>query len=172
MGVKPSALGTEMYFIGNNGTGSTTKGFRIGRGASDNIIFQITKGVSETYIVNVSFPGFFDSTSWVYLTITGDGTDWYLYKDDELFGSGIFTSSFSTGDSTQTLSIGKVGTTSTQYWDGAISNVLIYNKFFTESESLATYSIQSNTFGETELANQSMDSLATQGGDTLIIEEI
>jgi hypothetical protein len=70
------------------------------------------------------------------------------------------------------LSIGKVGTTSTQYWDGAISNVLIYNKFFTESESLATYSIQSNTFGETELANQSMDSLATQGGDTLIIEEI
>jgi hypothetical protein len=172
MGVKPSALGTEMYFIGNNGTGSTTKGFRIGRGASDNIIFQITKGVSETYIVNVSFPGFFDSTSWVYLTITGNGTDWYLYKDDELFGSGIFTSSFSTGDSTQTLSIGKVGTTSTQYWDGAISNVLIYNKFFTESESLATYSIQSNTFGETELANQSMDSLATQGGDTLIIEEI
>lgn len=172
MGVKPSLLNTEMYCIGNNGTGSLTKGFRIGKNSSNNFIFQITKGVSETYILNISLSGFFTDTSWVYMTITGDGTNWYLYKNNELFSSGTYSSSFSTGDSSQTLSLGKVGSTSTQFWDGAISNVIIYNKFFTETEALSTYSIQSNRFGKTELADESVNLLSTQNGDVIIMQEI
>jgi hypothetical protein len=169
--VKPSALNTNMYFIGN-GNDTTTKGFKIGKNSSNDLVFELTKGVSGEYVLSGNSPSFFADTAWVNIILVGDGTDCYVYKNGALTGEPITLSSFSSGDSSQTLTIGKVNGSSTEFWNGAIGSVLIYNVPFTQADVTSNYTKQYTVFNYTQFADQPKNSIIIQNGDQLVLQEL
>lgn len=146
--VKPSLLGTAMYFMGNNDGTTGSKGFYIGKLANDRLWIVTTRGVSGQLVLSLQVVNYFTDTNWVHITVTSDGTTAQAYKNGVQFGSPSNPiTTLSTGDSTRVLNIGRINTFTQQYWNGNISIVRIYNRCLSSTEVLQNFNAQKSRYG-------------------------
>ena len=137
---------TQSAIMGNNRNITTEKGFLIGKGTSVNAIrFVITNG-SGTIMFTQQINNYFLNDDWVFVTIVGDGTKVIFYKNGSLFQNGNNLGTLSTGDSTRTLSVGRVNGT-TLWWSGNISQTSIYDIDLSSTEISTIYNATKSRYG-------------------------
>jgi hypothetical protein len=157
--------------LANRGELATTKGFFLNK-SGGNLLFQITKNDSKNFVLNLILSNFFTDTSWVNITLVGDGTNCTVFKNGVQFGNSTAFSSFTTGNSTDLLYVGKIPGSSGVTETASIGMMTINNITIPSSIILENYDNNSSVYGFTEIADQIADSLATQSGDILILENI
>jgi hypothetical protein len=130
---------TQRAIMGNNRNSGTEKGFLLGRGtASSRIRFVMTNGTDNVF--SQQYDNYFLDDNWVFVTIVGNGTNVIYYKNGTLFQTGPSLGTLSTGDSTRTLSVGRVNNlTLSLLWSGNISQISIYNRTLSAQEVLQNY---------------------------------
>jgi hypothetical protein len=145
--VKPSVLGTAIYFMGNNDGTSGFKGFFFGKLANNRLYLVVTTGVGGQFVMNYQPSNYFTDTNWVNVTVSSNGSVATAYKNGVQFGSPSSTiTNFSTGDSQRTLAVGRINNLSA-YWDGNIATAQIYNRALSASEVLQNYNAIKSRFG-------------------------
>jgi hypothetical protein len=139
---------TQRAIMGNNRNAATEKGFLLGRGtAANRIRFVITNG-SGSSVFSQQYDNYFLDDNWVFVTIVGNGTNVIYYKNGTLFQNGPNLGTLATGDSTRTLSVGRVtNLTASFLWSGNISQTSIYNRTLTATEILTIYNSTKQRFG-------------------------
>ena len=145
--VKPSLLGTAMYFMGNNNGTTTAKGFFLGKLASNSLWFDSTYGVGGQNGINFQVSGYFTDTNWVNVTVTSNRTNLSAYKNGSLSSSSGTVITLSTGDSTTVLGIGQINNMNTSYWNGNISQVQIYNRTLSQAEVTQNFNAYRTRYG-------------------------
>lgn len=138
---------TQRAIMGNNRNVTTEKGFLLARGtASTRIRFVITNGGGSTY--SQQWDNYFLSDNWVFVTIVGNGTNVIYYRNGTLFQNGSNLGTLATGDSTRTLSVGRVTNLSSSFfWSGNISQTSIYDTSLTSTEILTIYNATKSRYG-------------------------
>jgi hypothetical protein len=145
--VKPSILGTAMYFMGNNDGTTGSKGFYLGKLSNDRLWLAVTYGVSGQFVISYQPSNYFTDTNWVNVTVSSNGSEATAYKNGVQFGSSSSTIiNFSTGDSQRTLAVGRVNNLGS-YWNGNIATAQIYNRALSASEVLQNYNAIKSRFG-------------------------
>jgi hypothetical protein len=128
-------LSVPRYFLGNNNGSASFKGFYLGySGVSGRLWLAITYGVGGQVTVNYLQGNFLTINDWIQVACVGDGTTLQVYKNGIRFGSPASFGVFSTGDSTRTLSVGRINIFNSSYWSGNVSNTLIYNRALSQNE--------------------------------------
>jgi hypothetical protein len=148
--VKPNSLNTEMYYLGNNDGTGTKKGFFLGNsGSSNSLTIQISRGagggVNQTLTHVVG--NFYSNTAWVNIVCVGNGVNNKVYKNGVLFNTSSNFSTFSTGNTDNTLSVGRINSANSWYWNGGVSSVNIYNRAISDSEVLQNFNLTKSRFG-------------------------
>jgi hypothetical protein len=148
--VKPNSLNTEMYYLGNNDGTGAKKGFFLGNsGSSNSLIIQISRGagggVNQTLTHVVG--NFYSNTAWVNIVCVGNGVNNKVYKNGVLFNTSSNFSTFSTGNTDNTLSVGRINSANSWYWNGGVSSVNIYNRAISDSEVLQNFNLTKSRFG-------------------------
>lgn len=145
--VKPSVLGTAMYFIGNNDGTTNAKGFYLGKLANNRLWLAVTYNVGSQFVINFQPSNYFTDTNWVNVTISSNGLNAIAYKNGVQFGLSSSTiTNFSTGDSQRNLAVGRVNNSVTN-WNGNVSVTQIYNRALTSSEVLQNYNAFKGRYG-------------------------
>ena len=145
--VKPSVLGTAMYFMGNNDGTSGSKGFFFGKLSNDRLWLAVTYNAASQYVINYQLNNYFTDTNWVNVTVSVNGSNAIAYKNGVQFGSPSSTIiNFSTGDSQRTLAVGRINNLSS-YWNGNIATAQIYNRALNASEVLQNFNATRARFG-------------------------
>lgn len=145
--VKLTDLSTARYFLGNNDAATTSKGFYMGyTGASGTLRLTLTYGVSGQVTISVDRSNIFTDTNWVHVCCVGDGLLLRTYRNGTFIGSNSF-GTFSTGDSTRTLSVGRINNVNSIYWKGNISEVSIYDRALSASEVSQNFNAQKSVYG-------------------------
>jgi hypothetical protein len=147
--IKPTLLGTFMYFIGNNNGSTSGKGFFIGKQNNNSLTLQITRGVGGTFVIIYTLSNFFTDTNWINISISSNGFDTTVYKNGSQYGGSSNIGILSTGDSTQELNIGRINQYASETWNGNIALAQIYNRALTASEVQQNYNAQKTRFGLT-----------------------
>jgi hypothetical protein len=146
--VKPSVLGTAMYFLGNNDGTTVAKGFYLGKLANNRLWLSVTYNVSAQFVINFQLTSYFTDTNWVNVTVSSNGSNAIAYKNGVQFGLSSSTiTNFSTGDSSRDLSIGRVNNLTSSYWSGNVAVTQIYNRALTSSEVLQNYNAVKGRYG-------------------------
>jgi hypothetical protein len=147
--VRPSVLGTTMYFLGNNDGTSSDKGFYLGKETTNNRLWLlVTYGVGGLSVYNFRVNNYFTDTNWVNVTVSSNGSNAIAYKNGTQFGLSSSTiSNFSTGDSSRNLSIGRINNLTSSYWSGNVAVTQIYNRTLTPSEVLQNYNAIKGRYG-------------------------
>jgi hypothetical protein len=146
--VKPNLLGTAMYFLGNNDGTTTSKGFFLGKQATNNFSLSLTSGIGGQSVLGYQISNYYTDTNWVNILITCNGLTAQAYKNGLSFGSVSNTiSTLSTGDSTKVLSIGRINNYPISYWNGNIASTRIYNRALSTSEVLQNFNATRARFG-------------------------
>jgi hypothetical protein len=145
--VKPSILGTAMYFMGNNDGTAGSKGFYFGKLANNRLSLAVTYGVGGQFVMNYQLSNYFTDTNWVNVTASSNGSVATAYKNGVQFGSSSSTIiNFSTGDSQRTLAVGRVNNLGSN-WSGNVAITQIYNRALSDSEILQNYNAIKSRFG-------------------------
>ena len=137
---------TPMTILGNNSQLTTAKGFYMGTDSAGNIGMFITRGASGQF-VGEHKEIMFSNTNWTCITAVGNGTGNTFYKNGVQVGSIDNFSTFSTGDSSSNLGIGRANDAEVNFWDGKISTVLIYSDTQSAAEVLQNYNATKGKFG-------------------------
>ena len=138
---------TQSAIMGNNRNITTEKGFLIAKGTSTNAIrVVITNGSGTNSLFTQQINNYFLNDDWVFVTIVGEGTKVIFYRNGSLFQNGSNLGTLSTGDSTRTLSVGRVNGT-TLWWSGNISQTSIYDTSLTSTEILTIYNATKSRYG-------------------------
>jgi hypothetical protein len=133
--------------MGNNRNTAADKGFLIGKGTSANAIrVVLTNGSGTNSLYTQQIANYFLNDNWVFVTIVGDGTNVIYYRNGTLFQTGSAIGTLSTGDSTRTLSVGRVNGT-TLFWSGNISQTSIYDSALTATEISTIYNATKTRYG-------------------------
>lgn len=138
---------TQRAIMGNNRNVTTEKGFLLARGtASSRIRFVITNGGGNVF--SQQWDNYFLDDNWVFVTIVGNGTNVIYYRNGTLFQNGANLGTLATGDSTRTLSVGRVTNLSSSFfWSGNISQTSIYNRALTTTEITTIYNATKSRYG-------------------------
>ena len=138
---------TQRAIMGNNRNVTTEKGFLLARGtASSRIRFVITNGGGNVF--SQQYDNYFLDDNWVFVTIVGNGTNVIYYRNGTLFQNGSNLGTLATGDSTRTLSVGRVTNLSSSFfWSGNISQTSIYDTSLTSTEILTIYNATKSRYG-------------------------
>ena len=146
--VKLSDLSTARYFMGNNDGTTSSKGFYLGySGVSGRLWLSITYGVGGQSTLNQTKNDFFTDNNWVLVTCVGNGTNCQFYKNGISFDTPNNFGTFSTGDSSRVLGIGRVNNTSvSNYWSGNVALTQIYNRALSSAEVLQNYNAQKSRY--------------------------
>jgi hypothetical protein len=140
-----------------NGPGE--RGFSLGYNTTGNSLeFQMTNG--SNYIFSNLGSDFFVANTWVFVTIVGDGSTIYYYKNGIFQTSSESLGTLSTGNSARILSIGKSEAIPNN-WIGDISQTLIYNRALSSSEVLQNYNAILQKFIPKENLKLSLDAQNT-----------
>ncbi len=147
--VKLSDLSTARYFMGNNDGTTVSKGFFLGHSAtSGRLWLSITYGTSGQFTLNQTKNNFFTDSNWVLVTCVGNGTNCQFYKNGISFDTPNNFGTFSTGDSSRVLGVGRFNNTSvSNYWSGNVALTQIYNRALSSTEVLQNYNAQKSRFG-------------------------
>ena len=146
--VKPYVLGGSIYIMGNNDGTSGAKGFFLGKLSDERLNFVLTYGVGGMTTLTFRQSNYFTDTNWVNIVISCNGVNAIAYKNGIQFGSISSTvSTLSTGDSSSVLGIGRINQSTTQYWNGYISTVKIYNRSLSPQEVLQNFNSVRSRFG-------------------------
>jgi hypothetical protein len=138
---------TQRAIMGNNRNTATERGFLLARGtASGRIRFVITNGTNNVF--SQQYDNYFLDDNWVFVTIVGNGTNVIYYRNGTLFQNGPNLGTLATGDSTRTLSIGRVNNlTLSLLWSGNISQTSIYDIALTATEISTIYNATKTRYG-------------------------
>jgi hypothetical protein len=124
-----------------NGPGE--RGFSLGYNTTGNSLeFQMTNG--SNYLFSNLASDFFVDDTWVFITVVGDGSTIYYYKDGNLYTSSESLGTLSTGNSARIFTI--AGGNIEPGWVGDISQTLIYNRALSSQEVLQNYNAILNKF--------------------------
>ncbi len=112
----------DMYLLDNRGGGSTTEGFAVILNASGtNYLGFIADGANSATVTNTVD---YNDGNWHHLAFTWNGTDTITSYID---GSSVGTATQALGEVDGTdLYIGKYSANNSNYWNGKISNLSIY----------------------------------------------
>jgi hypothetical protein len=155
--VKPSILGTAMYFMGNNDGTAGSKGFYFGKLANNRLALVVTYGVGGQFVINYQPSNYFTDTNWVNVTVSSNGSNATAYKNGVQFGSLSSTIiNFSTGDSQRTLAVGRVNNLGSN-WSGNVAITQIYNRALSASEDLHNFNTARARFGSFMNGHQGKD---------------
>jgi hypothetical protein len=145
--VKPSVLGTAMYFMGNNDGTAGFKGFYFGKLANNRLSLAVTYGVGGQFVINYQPSNYFTDTNWVNVTVSSNGSEATAYKNGIRFLSPSSTiTNFSTGDSQRTLAVGCINNLGSN-WSGNVAITQIYNRALSDQEVLQNYNSTKSRFG-------------------------
>jgi hypothetical protein len=134
--------------MGNNDGTTGSKGFYIGyTGVSGRLWLAITYGVSGLLTLNQTKSNFFTDNNWALVTCVGNGTTCQFYKNGTSFDTPNNFGTFSTGDSTRVLSVGRINDFNSSYWSGNVAITQIYNRSLSPTEILQNYNAQKSRFG-------------------------
>lgn len=138
---------TQRAIMGNNRNVTTEKGFLLARGtASSRIRFVITNGGGNVF--SQQWDNYFLDNNWVFVTIVGNGTNVIYYRNGTLFQNGSNLGTLATGDSTRTLSVGRVTNLSSSFfWSGNISQTSIYNTTLSATQISTMYNATKSRYG-------------------------
>lgn len=138
---------TQRAIMGNNRNVTTEKGFLLARGtASSRIRFVITNGGGNVF--SQQWDNYFLDNNWVFVTIVGNGTNVIYYRNGTLFQNGSNLGTLATGDSTRTLSVGRVTNLSSSFfWSGNISQTSIYNTTLSATQISTIYNATKSRYG-------------------------
>lgn len=138
---------TQRAIMGNNRNVTTEKGFLLARGtASSRIRFVITNGGGNVF--SQQLDNYFLDNNWVFVTIVGNGTNVIYYRNGTLFQNGSNLGTLATGDSTRTLSVGRVTNLSSSFfWSGNISQTSIYNTTLSATQISTIYNATKSRYG-------------------------
>jgi hypothetical protein len=146
--VRLTDLSVARYFLGNNDGTTVAKGFYLGYdGLNGRLWLFITYGVGGQNTLSYVRSNFFTDNNWVLVTCVGNGTTCQFYKNGQIFESSGTFGTFSTGDSTRALSVGRINNFNSSYWQGNIAQTQIYNKALTAAEVSQNYNAQRSRFG-------------------------
>jgi hypothetical protein len=146
--VKLTDLSIARYFIGNNDGTTGSKGFYLGySGVSGRLWLAITYGVGGQTTLNQIKSNFFTDNNWVLVTCVGNGTTCQFYKNGTSFDTPGNFGTFSTGDSTRVLSVGRINNFNSSYWSGNVALTQIYNRSLSPSEVLQNYNATKGRYG-------------------------
>lgn len=147
--IKPSVLGTAMYFAGNNSGTQAQKGFYCGKEASNNFALVFTDGSGVANFSHRVNNFFLNTTDWVHVVCVGNSTTSQFYRNGTTFGSVGTITSLSTGNSSQTLAIGSINDVLAYnyWWSGNIASFQIYNRALSATEVLQNYNATKARFG-------------------------
>ena len=138
---------TQSAIMGNNRNVTTEKGFLIAKGTSSNAIrVVLTNGSGTNSLFTQQINNYFLNDNWVFVTIVGDGTKVIFYRNGSLFQNGNNLGTLSEGDSTRTLSVGRVNA-STLWWSGNISQTSIYDIDLSSTEISTIYNATKSRYG-------------------------
>lgn len=128
--------------------------------ANDSMVYNLTKHTSDsdrwqtvvsdgTDKIQVNVDGSLDQDQWQFVVSTWDGTDLKLYKNGSLIGQDT-KSSFSLWDGGGTdknrnTAIGKNARNDSDFWEGMIDEVRIYDRALTSTEISNLYSLNFNS---------------------------
>ena len=145
--VKPSVLGTAMYFMGNNDGTTNAKGFFFGKLSNDRLWLAVTYNAASQFVISYQPSNYFTDTNWVNVTVSVNGSNAIAYKNGIRFGSPSSTIiNFSTGDSQRTLAVGRVNNLGSN-WSGNVAITQIYNRNLSDEEVLQNYNSTKSRFG-------------------------
>ncbi len=144
-----NSFSSASYFIGNNDGSASSKGFYLGyQGSGGRLWLVATYGVGGQSTLNQSRTNFFTDNNWVFITCVGNGTTCQFYKNGTSFDTPGNFGTFSTGDSTRVLGIGRVNNPSvSNYWNGNVATTQIYNRALIAAEVLQNYNATKTRFG-------------------------
>ena len=146
--VRLTDLSSARYFLGNNDGTTSSKGFWFGYNSSNGALwFAITYGVGGQNTISYIRNNFFTDSTWVLVTCVGNGTTCQFYKNSQIFDSSGALGVLSTGNSTRTLSIGRINNFNGEYWKGNISQTSIYNRALSQQEITQNYNATKTRFG-------------------------
>jgi len=138
---------TQSMIMGNNRNAATEKGFLIGKGTSASAIRVVITNGSGTSLYTQQIANYFLNDNWVFVTVVGNGTNVIIYRNGTLFQNGNNLGTLSTGDSTRTLSVGRVNNSGTIWWSGNISQTSIYDIALTATEISTIYNATKTRYG-------------------------
>jgi hypothetical protein len=145
--VKLTDLSVPRYFLGNNNGTTGAKGFYLGYdGLNGRLWLFITYGVGGQNTISYVRSNFFTDNNWVLVTCVGNGTTCQFYKNGQIFSDSGVLGTFSTEDSTQTLSVGRVNNYNSSYWQGNVAQTSLYNRALSSSEVLQNYNATKGRF--------------------------
>jgi hypothetical protein len=138
---------TQRAIMGNNRNATTERGFLLARGtAAGRIRFVITNGTDNVF--SQQYDNYFLDNNWVFVTIVGNGTNVIYYRNGTLFQNGPNLGTLATGNSTRTLSVGRVTNLTPSFlWSGNISQTSIYNRALTATEISTIYNATRSRYG-------------------------
>lgn len=146
--LKINSFGSASYFLGNNDGTTNGKGFYLGYpGSGGRLWLSITYGVSGQTTLNLNRSNFFTDNNWVLVTCVGNGVNSQFYKNGISFDTANDFGTFSTGDSSKVLSIGRVNNLNSSYWNGNVATVQIYNRALSSSEVFQNYNSTKGRYG-------------------------
>jgi len=146
--VRLTDLSAPSYFLGNNDGTASSKGFYLGyQGSSGRLWLSITYGVGGQATLNLQRTNFFLDDNWVFVTAVGNGTTCQFYRNGQTFSTSGTFGTFSTGDSTRTLGLGRINNFNGSYWEGNVSQTQIYNRALTQNEITTIYNATKSRYG-------------------------
>lgn len=126
------------YGIFSNALGASEKGIYVRQTTNGELLIVIWNGSSiTTSLVNITIPKYFLDNAYHMLTITGDGTYIYVYKDSLVIAK-TKVGTLSTGNSSRTLNFGyMVG--EGNYLGGKLDEIGIWNRCLNINEVYDLY---------------------------------
>jgi len=146
--VKLNSFSSASYFMGNNGGTTTQKGFFLGyTGTLGQLWLALTYGSSgQTTLFQIK-NNFFTDNNWVFVTCVGNGINCQFYKNGISFSTPTSFGTFSTGDSSRFLNVGRYTDGFIDLWNGNIATTQIYNRALSATEVLQNYNATKTRFG-------------------------
>jgi hypothetical protein len=146
--VRLNDLSAARYFLGNNDGTTNGIGFYLGKTVSSaNLWLAITYGVGGQFTLNYIRSNFFTVNDWICVTCVGNGIDCQFYKNGVSFDSPSNFGTFSTGNSTRNLSVGRINNFNSSYWQGNVAQTQIYNRALSATEVLQNYNATKGRYG-------------------------
>lgn len=126
-------------------TNDNTNGFRIfsSRGGDGNLYYTLEDSGTR-YETTSSY----SKNEWIFVTGVYDESNQYLYVNSELKDA---VSSSGSGSDPEALSIGSWGDGSSEYYEGKIDDVRIYNRSLSNSSIKALYNAPSSSWSPTSV---------------------
>lgn len=144
--VRCNTAATGMTILCNSSGTTIQKGFIFFKNNTGNIDLDIYRGVSGQSVLNHDSGIELVNGEWTHITAVGNGSVNQFYKNGVSFGGTTAFGTFSTGDSSQDLNVGRANSTGI-IWDGLLGLVSIYNVALNDTQVVQNFNATRERFG-------------------------